>query len=264
MRQPGLEGERYESDTRVVALAVVASLCAHGVLLFTLSEFRNASMKMIESHPIVARLTTEQLHTKDGAADSSSQSTARQEERAVRPRPAKPAPREKPAEPKAAPVAKVPPLAQENPPPDAMPQSRPLEPKSQEASGSTKAESAPPAAIAASPSQSGSEGINRKVYLQYRCAMLDQVKRFMRYPRAAIDNNWTGNVTVRLVLGSNGEIASLTVQQSSGYKMLDQEALESVRKSKRRSVIPASIVGTSSGTCKSRTESLRNSSREYP
>ena len=73
--------------------------------------------------------------------------------------------------------------------------------------------------------------------------MLDQVKRFMRYPRAAIDNNWTGNVTVRLVLGSNGEIASLTVQQSSGYKMLDQEALESVRKSKRRSVIPAELLG---------------------
>ncbi len=50
-----------------------------------------------------------------------------------------------------------------------------------------------------------------------------------RYPRAARDHHWEGKVVLRAVIGQDGHLAELSLQRSSGYDLLDQEAMDLVR-----------------------------------
>ena len=63
------------------------------------------------------------------------------------------------------------------------------------------------------------------------------------YPAAAKDNNWEGVVVLRMVVAPSGAIASLGVQKSSGYRVLDQQAIEMFRKASTAVPIPAALRG---------------------
>lgn len=78
---------------------------------------------------------------------------------------------------------------------------------------------------------------------QYRIAIITAAKRYKKYPRLAIDNNWEGQAEVRMVLGADGAIASIRIKTSSGFEILDQQALEMIRKAKPLAPIPASLRG---------------------
>ena len=69
--------------------------------------------------------------------------------------------------------------------------------------------------------------------------------RFKRYPRAAIDNNWEGEVVVLMLIGADGRIASLRVRSSSGYEILDRQALAMFRNSQPFVPIPPELRGRS-------------------
>jgi len=79
--------------------------------------------------------------------------------------------------------------------------------------------------------------------VRYRLALIAQAKRYRRYPRLALDNNWRGEVDVRMVVGATGTLASLSVGRGSGHEVLDRQALDMIRKAKPLAPIPAALRG---------------------
>lgn len=51
-----------------------------------------------------------------------------------------------------------------------------------------------------------------------------------QYPRIARTRGWQGNVLLDLKLDGYGKVLSATIRQSSGYEVLDKQALDMVRK----------------------------------
>jgi protein TonB len=56
-----------------------------------------------------------------------------------------------------------------------------------------------------------------------------RVAELKRYPSAARLNGWEGRVVLRAVIRSDGHLADISVQKSSGYDALDKAAIEAVR-----------------------------------
>ena len=140
-----------------------------------------------------------------------------------------------PAVPRAAEVATAPALPAE---PSAA------APSSASAASAARAAEAPPAA--ASPgtgtTQSGSDA-DTGTLSQYRLALIVAARRYKRYPAQAMDKGWQGKVEIRLVVGANGTIQSSLVKASSGYEILDNQALDMVKKAKPLTPIPAALRG---------------------
>ena len=58
------------------------------------------------------------------------------------------------------------------------------------------------------------------------------ISKFKKYPRIAMRRNWQGMVLVRMVMLDNGNIQSLSIEKSSGYDVLDNEAMKMIERSK--------------------------------
>ena len=126
----------------------------------------------------------------------------------------------------------------------------PAEPSAAAPSGS------PSGAIAARPSEaqraaespgagtarSGSDA-DAVTLAQYRLALIGAARRYKRYPAQALDKGWQGRVEIRLVVGANGTIQTSLVKTSSGYEVLDNQALDMVKKAKPLTPIPAALRG---------------------
>ena len=78
---------------------------------------------------------------------------------------------------------------------------------------------------------------------QYRLQLISAARKYKRYPRVAMDNNWEGDVVVRMVIGANGMISALSIKTSSGHEVLDQQALEMFKRAKPMVQIPPSLRG---------------------
>lgn len=78
---------------------------------------------------------------------------------------------------------------------------------------------------------------------RYRLALIVAAKRYKRYPAQAMDKGWQGRVEVRLVIGANGAIQAGIVRASSGYEILDSQALDMVKNAKPLAPIPAALRG---------------------
>jgi protein TonB len=78
---------------------------------------------------------------------------------------------------------------------------------------------------------------------RYRLALIVAAKRYKRYPRVAMDNNWEGRAEVRVVIGANGMIASISVKSSAGHEILDKQALDMIAKAKPLVPIPSALKG---------------------
>ena len=78
---------------------------------------------------------------------------------------------------------------------------------------------------------------------QYRLQLISAARKYKRYPRVAMDNNWEGDVVVRMVIGANGMITALSVKTSSGHEVLDQQALEMFKRAKPLVQIPPALRG---------------------
>jgi protein TonB len=107
---------------------------------------------------------------------------------------------------------------------------------------------APPApAVLASvdpaPASPSIEALDSGSLAQYRLQLISTARKYKRYPRVAMDNNWEGDVVVRMVIGPNGMISALSVKSSSGHEVLDQQALEMFKKAKPLVQIPAALRG---------------------
>lgn len=157
---------------------------------------------------------------------------ARPEPRSVLARPAPETPQVAP-QPAAAPSAPVDTAsaAPASPPaPAAAP--RGAEPQAPATKGETTARAAP------SPSAEESGSMER-----YRLAVIGAANKYKRYPAQAMEKGWQGRVEIRLVIGNNGMTQSLVVKSSSGFRILDDQALDMVKKAKPLAPIPASLRG---------------------
>jgi protein TonB len=64
----------------------------------------------------------------------------------------------------------------------------------------------------------------------YRLALINAAKRYKRYPVQAMERGWEGRVEIRVVVDANGAIKSALVKTSSRYPVLDDQALDMVRR----------------------------------
>jgi protein TonB len=72
---------------------------------------------------------------------------------------------------------------------------------------------------------------------------MEVARRYKRYPRIAVDNNWEGRVDLVVAFAESGSIASLTVKRGSGRLVLDEQAQSMIRSAYPQVVIPPSLRG---------------------
>jgi len=126
----------------------------------------------------------------------------------------------------------------------------PAEPSASAPSGSAPGASAAGPAEAQSAAGSPGAGTTRSgsdadtgTRDQYRLALIVTARRYKRYPAQAMDKGWQGKVEIRLVVGANGTLQSTLIKASSGYEILDNQALDMVKKAKPLTPIPAALRG---------------------
>ena len=236
----------YSDQNRAFNYAVVASLVLHGLLLFALPGLKDSSKRQAPLGPIIARL--------------------------VEPQSAAPAPQVEPPKPRVEPPkpqareTPVPPPAPRKPQPSLKPvpkaESRITTPPAPAAPTAEPAPAAPPApagpsapptvakvdpipgsAPAPGPATPQAPAMDEGSLAQYRLQLISAARKYKRYPRVAMDNNWEGDVVVRMVIGANGMISALSIKASSGHEVLDQQALDMFKKAKPLVQIPPALRG---------------------
>jgi protein TonB len=92
---------------------------------------------------------------------------------------------------------------------------------------------APTTVAAAAPSAAAARGdtIDRDAAQRYVTQLATVAVKYQGLPRAALENGWDGVSEVRLTIGENGRIREAVVGTSSGHEVLDQRAIDIVRKS---------------------------------
>ena len=111
----------------------------------------------------------------------------------------------------------------------------PPEPAPSPTPSAQPAATAPVAAAAAEPASAeaparDSEVLDASLLEAYRLALIDAAKRYKHYPMQAMERGWEGRVEIRVVVGANGMIKSALVKRSSRYQVLDDQALDMVRR----------------------------------
>lgn len=212
---------------RALHHAILLSLALHGLLLFGVSLERKAVTREPPSPAIEARLVEPPAAPPQQL--EAPKPPPRVEKPAPRPKPrpriAKPAPAPLPLpQPQSEPEPKVPaPVAEPAAP--APPSVARVEPRP-----------APPG-----PSAEQLEAMTRE---QYRLALIDAARRHNRYPPLARENNWEGEVGVRMEVRPDGSVA-LGIERSSGHPVLDRQAIEMFRRAQAQVALPASLRGKS-------------------
>lgn len=92
----------------------------------------------------------------------------------------------------------------------------------------TAAEQAPSPPVASKPPDGRSPV--RRDYGWIRDAVARRIMELKHYPAQARLNHWEGKVVLRAVIRSDGHLVDLIVKQTSGYRVLDEAAMEVVRR----------------------------------
>ena len=213
------------SDNRPFHYAMAASVALHAAVLFGFPDLADTARRAASIPPqLIARLM---------------------EPEPVAGKPAPPAPSQTPPEKKkpAARLAKPVPQAEA---PVAVPQASPVpappapeKPAAVPAPPPVAAVEPQPAAPTQPPAAQPSEALSRD---QYRVQLIDEARRHKRYPPLARENNWQGDVRVAVAVGASGR-ASVTLRGSSGYEVLDRQALEMFAQAARAVPVPPALRG---------------------
>ena len=230
--------EVARQDDRLL-VAIACSLALHLAILLLLPGFFAPRTEVPQPKALTARLVApkpEPAKATEPPALTPPQPVVKQQHRPV---PAKPAPRASPrVTPVAPPVIAVPPTP--NSPPAAVVQTAPLSPAA--VAPVAPATPAPPPGVPMATAPVASAPDPGSV-AQFRMELIEMAKRYKRYPRAAVDNNWEGKVDLRMTVAANGTIASLSIRRSAGYLALDDEAQQMFRTAKAQLAIPAPLRG---------------------
>lgn len=243
----GLPLRRGGAGDRALNYAVVASLVFHGSLLFLLSLDQRAKRERSAPGPIVARLVAAPpAEPRAPAVTPQPESPKpRVADRPPIPKPlAKPAIRPAPV-PKRGPIP-VPPGEQAPAPapsPSAPARPQPSSPATTESPATIPSAPSATAPTSEPPAKAAPPSVEAGALEKYRSDLIGMARRYKRYPRVALDNNWEGRVVVHMVVGANGVIASLRVTTRSGHDVLDRQAVDMIRKAKPLVPIPPAMRG---------------------
>ena len=233
---------RYGTENRAFSYAVLASIVFHGVLLLAFPALRESAKREAPPGPIVARLVQRQSAPAPSAPQAEPETAPPVVEKTPPPPVTKSVPVSKPA-----PIAKSESKAPVQPSPAAPAPSAP--PAQADASSPAAPGAATPAGPLAkaepqpAPSAPSSEAADAGSLAQYRLQLIGAARRYKRYPRVAMDNNWEGTTEITMMIGSNGMIGSVLIRTSSGHEVLDQQALEMFKRAKPLVPIPAALRG---------------------
>ena len=237
----------FAGENRAVGFALVLSAALHLVALLILPSLREGNQRRSEAEPMHARLVepaarpvatptplVDPIGPRAPEVHAPKQATPQSgPKRSQPPRTTAPAP--------------VAPRAETNPPVPARTESfTEAEPAKPTTAAPSTIVGVPPESIAASPPRAApppAETLDAGTLAQYRLSLISAARRFKRYPRVAVDQNWQGNVEVRMVIATNGEISALVVRSSAGHQMLDQHALEMIERAKAMTQIPPALRG---------------------
>lgn len=229
-----------EGEQRVFAYAVLASIVLHAALLFAGFHLRDTARKVNPTPgPILARLAA----PRPVAAPAPVEPAPKPRVEVSPPRVAKPQPAPVPVA-KAAPKAPVVPAT----PAPTAPSSEAPKPASESSqpaapNAPTSAPPSPGPVAKADAQPAPSVAADAGTLDQYRIAIYSAAKRYKKYPRVALDNNWEGKVVVRMVIGANMMISSISIKTTSGHEVLDQAAIETIKKTKPLVAIPDALRG---------------------
>lgn len=238
-----------QGDGRQIAVALGLSVGIHVLILFLVPGLREwVEAREPESPPLVARLR--EVRPASASAATETESPLPAPENALPPErvPARAVPMPVPA-PVPVPTVQRPPEVSIAPAPLASA----VAPMEEEPArwASLRTEPAPVVRSdrslgvpgSASVPAPGAEALDPASIGQYRNAIIAAAKRYRKYPRVAIENNWEGRAEVRLSIDANGAIASISIRTGSGYEALDRQALEMIRKAKPAAPMPPALRG---------------------
>ena len=227
---------------RVLLWCVLASIALHALVLLGISGRGAPVPEVTPLSVLTARLAPAATGPAQPAPPQSS----------LAPAPPKPAPAPRPAltqpvvAPRPAPQRAAAAEAEKVAPPETAPE--PAAPGTGAPGASTGASSqtgsAPQAqaGVKADAAGSGSD-IDKGTLEQYRLALIAAAGQYKRYPAIAMEKGWQGRVEVRMVIGANGMLAGVSIKASSGHAILDNQAMDMLRKGKTTVQIPASLRG---------------------
>jgi TonB family protein len=227
-------------QNRAFHYALLASLALHVLLLFTFDNPDRARAVRFPP-PIIARLMEPEPASPPAAAVETPPAAPPQKSEPPKVAAAKRAPeRAREPQPVRTPAQQAPASASKPEPaaPTAEAGASPFTTAEPELAPPSIA-SVQPGPAPAAPSAEAPESLSRD---QYRLQLVDEARRHKRYPPLARENNWQGDVLVAVVVGANGR-TSVTLKGSSGYEVLDRQALEMFRQAARVVAVPPTLRG---------------------
>lgn len=232
-------GERFAAQwmrSRVLRIALAASVALHLAVLLGLPELIEAQRKALFPGPLNARLVSPPP-PKPQAELQKAEPVAPAIAKPSRPAPvaAKTTPIEHsttvPVLAAPAPASAAPPAASSDPSPASVPAA---------AAASTGTEARGPESRPTAPVPALDEAGS---IAQYRIALMNVARGLKTYPRIAQENNWQGRVELRITINAGGGIAAVAVKTGTGYTVLDQSALDLLRRAQPGTPLPAALRG---------------------
>jgi periplasmic protein TonB len=216
-----------DSQQRALLACVAASIALHAAVLFAFPELRRSAPAV----PPVLTATLLPPAAEPAAAERPV--TTEPPRRKPRPQPpvARPEPRPEIARPVPQPVPETEAVAQ-----------APEQPAREVAQAPAAAAPSPNLAQAAAPAPSA-QVWDGQTLQQYRLGLMAFAKQFKRYPVQAMERGWEGRVEIRITVRSTGAIESARVKTPSGYRILDDQALDMVKRALARTPVPPALLG---------------------
>ena len=133
------------------------------------------------------------------------------------------------------PVARVEPRPEPQPMPTVEPQPEPRpEPRTESRpEPQPLPHEAPPPVVAPQPQPSApkiDEAHDNRLLATYGQSISKEIKRYQKYPPLAQRRGWEGTAEVLLKIAADGKVTGITLGKSSGHAILDEEALDMVRR----------------------------------
>ena len=80
----------------------------------------------------------------------------------------------------------------------------------------------------------------------YKSLLEREIVKHKQYPRIAKMRGWQGEAVIEIQIDANGQPTSVKVQTSSGFEVLDNTAIDMVRKTVAATSLPSLLRGTTS------------------